>query len=159
LSEGVIQAKFERAKFSDRFWAYVADMFIINVPIRLLHLMIATFAIEVNLLNRVLFYYDLIIPIVAYFWYFAYYAYKNNGQTLGKRWYKIRIAKLDGSHPTLAHFIFRIIVKDGIAAIIASLSFGGYGYFIWLATYLLALTRERRALHDIIAKTQVIKDI
>lgn len=159
MIEEIIQAEVERAKFSDRFWAYVADMFIINVPIRLLHLMIATFAIEVNLLNRVLLYYDLIIPVVTYFWYFAFYAYKNNGQTMGKRWYKIRIVKLDGSHPTLAHFIFRIVVKDGIVAIIASLYFGVYGYFIWIATYLLALTRERRALHDIIAKTQVIKVI
>lgn len=158
MSEVVIQPGIERALFSDRAWAYIADTFVINVPIRLVHLLLVTFAVQIRVLSRVLFYYDLIVPVVVYLWYFSYYAYKNNGQTMGKRWYKIRIVKLDGSNPSLAHFVFRSIIKDGIAPVLAVLYFGLYGYAIWLVTYLLALTKERRALHDIIAQTQVIKD-
>jgi len=97
-----------------------------------------------------------IIPIGIYIWYFMYYAYKNKGQTLGKKWNKIRIVRLDGNNLSFGHFVIREGVKLGML-IVAPILFGYLGVLIWLSTYLLALTKNRRALHDIIAGTQVIK--
>lgn len=67
----------------------------------------------------------------------------------------MRIANLDGDNLSLGHFVIRDLVKNG-TVLIATI-FIGYYSMLWLATYLLALTKDRRALHDIIAKTQVIK--
>lgn len=53
---------------------------------------------------------------------------------------------------------YRFIVRELIARGLPIIGFYFYGYisYIWYFTYLLALTKERRALHDIIAGTQIV---
>lgn len=145
-----VQTVFERARFADRFFANIVDGVIVVTPLRLLLFALTTFlhSSYVPLLN-------LIIFLFVYLWYFSYFPYKNNGQTLGKKWLKMRIANLDGNNLSLGHFVARDIVKNG-TVFIATIFFGNYG-MLWLVTYLIALTKDRRALHDIIARTQVIK--
>ncbi len=149
LEGHIIQATAERAKFADRFFANSVDGIIVMTPLRLLFYITAAFLQPVysSLCNLTLY-------LLVFFWYFSYFPYKNNGQTLGKKWLKIRIANLEGDNLSLGHFVIREIVKNG-TVLIATL-FVGYYSLLWLLTYLLALTKNRRALHDIIAKTQVI---
>jgi len=140
----------ERAKFSDRFFANMVDGIIVNTPLRLMNLALAMVFKSVYF---PLFY--LLLELGVFIWYFSYFPYKHNGQTLGKKWLKIRITRLDGQNPTFGNFIFRDAIKNGMVVLI-SIFFGFWG-LLWVLTYLLALTKDRQALHDIIARTQVIK--
>lgn len=151
VEEHSIQTAFARAGFADRFFANMVDGIIFATPLRLTQLALAVLfhSTYVPLINLVLF-------LIVYFWYFSYFPYNNNGQTLGKRWLKIRIAKLDGSQLSLGHFVARDFAKNGVF-MVASV-FSGLLSLLWLLTYLLALAKDRRALHDIIARTQVIKE-
>jgi len=145
-----IQTVFERAKFSDRFFANIVDGVIVVTPLRLVHLGL-TVLLNTTYVPLLYFF----ILLLVYFWYFSYFPYKNNGQTLGKKWLKIRIADLDGNNMSLGHFVVRDLVKNGTATVLSI--FFGYAGMLWVLTYLLALTKDRRALHDIIARTQVVK--
>jgi uncharacterized RDD family membrane protein YckC len=145
-----IQTIFERAKFGDRFFASMVDGIIVVTPLRLVEF-ILTVLIQswyVSLIN-------VFIVLLVFFWYFSYFPYKNNGQTLGKKWLKIRIANLDGNSMSLGHFVVRDLVKNGILIVLQIIF--GYAGTLWALTYLLALTKDRKALHDIIARTQVLK--
>ena len=87
--------------------------------------------------------------------YFAGYAYKKGGQTFGKRWNKIKVADSNGDNLSITHFIVREFIARGIP-IVGVLLVGNWSN-LWILTYFLALTKDRRALHDIIAGTQVIR--
>lgn len=137
---------FARAQFADRFFAYIVDGIIVNTPLRLAS---AALAVLVPSIYAPLVVF--LLSLLVYFWYFAYFAFKNKGQTLGKKWLKIRIVQLNGEDLTLGRFVLRELARSG-----CTLFFGMYGLF-WLLTYLLALTKKRLALHDILVKTQVIK--
>ncbi len=151
IENGDIKLTLERAKFSDRFFASFVDGVIINTPIQLLGRTLVVLLAPIYIIL-----YSFLVPPIVYLWYFSYYAYKNNGQTLGKKWNKIRIVRLDGNNLSLGHFVVRELVKSG-GVIIAYVLLGKIGALCWLVTYLLALTKNKRALHDIIVGTQVIK--
>lgn len=141
----------DRASFSVRFWAFFMDIFMIYVPLRFFHLLVVTFSKAYQPISILLILTDLLLPLIVYWWYFSYYCYKHNGQTLGKKWNKIRVASLDGSYPSLKRLNARTLVQLGLPVILSP-----YG-LLWYITYFLALTKDKRALHDYVVKTQVIK--
>jgi len=142
----VVEAPIERAKFSDRFFAAFVDNIIIVVPYRLIGL----FGMAYHPLV-----FGLIIPLLLTLAYYAIFAQKNNGQTLGKKWNRIKVVDSNGNDLTMVHFLVRECIARGIIFVLI-LFIGMYSY-LWYLTFLFALSNERLALHDIIARTQVIK--
>ena len=141
-----IKAPYERAQFVYRFTAYFVD----GMVCRFLSKLITT------VLPQPYSKYDLILILIVYIGYFSYYPYKNSGQTLGKKWNRVRVVDLEGNNLPLWHLVIRELVRISIF-IIAFKIFGYWGILIGFSTYLFALTNDKRALHDIVARTQVIK--
>lgn len=138
--------QYERAKFSDRFFAAFVDNIIIMVPYRL----IGYFGMAISPLL-----FGFVIPFLLTLGYYAVFAQRNNGQTFGKKWNDIKVVDKNGNDLTMGHFLLREFIARGLIFVLA-LFVGMYGY-LWYFTFLLALSANRLALHDIIAGTQVIK--
>jgi uncharacterized RDD family membrane protein YckC len=96
-------------------------------------------------------------PIEIYQWYLV----TKTGQTLGKRWLKLKIVKMDGSAvdfmsgvvlrswPLLAFYaLSHLISVETVRTLVIDL--------VLLVDAVLVLGSERRALHDYIAGTRVI---
>ncbi len=147
----LVSVTVERAKFGDRFFAAFVDNIIIRIPLRI------AFVFLLPQWSNPYFglFFTVCVELIVVLAYFAVFAYSRKGQTWGKRWNKIKVVDLEGNDLTLGHFIVREFVARGIP-VAASIFFGLYAN-LWLLTYLFALTKDRRALHDIIAGTQVIK--
>lgn len=78
---------------------------------------------------------------------FVYYVFltKLYGQTFGKKWLGIQVVRVDGKPLTYWGVIYREIIMKFIGAIILLM-----GYIM------AAFRRDKRALHDLAAKTKVI---
>lgn len=74
------------------------------------------------------------------------------GQTIAKRWLKIRIVRGDGSHCSLLRIIFARIVP---IALLRAIPF--VGWIFGLADALLIFRNDYRCLHDHFADTIVVK--
>ncbi|HVJ46980.1 MAG TPA: RDD family protein [Luteolibacter sp.] len=77
---------------------------------------------------------------------------KTSGQTIGKKWQKIRIAKMDGSKPELSDLIWKRYVFFNFIALIPVV-----GSVLSLVNILLIFKKDRRCIHDLLAGTQVLK--
>jgi len=84
---------------------------------------------------------------LPYFLYYPLLQYWNNGQTLGKQMVKIRVVKIDNSHPGIGDFLIRWIFR-----IFEIYMFPGLGIIVML------LSDKRQRLGDIAAKTTVISE-
>lgn len=72
-----------------------------------------------------------------------------SGQTIGKRWRRIRVVRTDGSRASLGRIlVLRNLIPGGLSSLC-----GLFG----LVDALLIFGEERRCLHDILADTKVIK--
>jgi len=74
-----------------------------------------------------------------------------HGQTLGKRWVKIRIVRTDGSP---VGFVHAILLRSFVMQLIGAIPF--VGALVSLADPLLIFREDRRCIHDLIADTCVI---
>ena len=79
------------------------------------------------------------------------YLLTTTGQTLGKRWMKIKIVKLDGSPAGFVHAVLLRSVVNGIPRVIP-----GLGNIYSLVDALFIFRQDRRCIHDHIASTRVI---
>jgi uncharacterized RDD family membrane protein YckC len=82
------------------------------------------------------------------------YLLATRGQTLGKRWMKIRIVKLDGSNPG---FVGAVLLRGGVNGIISAIPYLGGLYALVDALFI--FRDDRRCVHDLIAGTRVISVI
>lgn len=115
------------------------------------------------------------ISVVIYILYFIIFQFLYKGQTLGKKLLKIRVVTKEEKQPSLGDFVVRGIIVEGILATFLSLiaivvlSKDNYlTIYTWLsmlsstfivASALMVLYRkDRRGLHDMMAKTIVIKE-
>ncbi len=135
----------ERAGFGDRFFAAFVDGIILNLTMRLVVLFLIPIVIKDQYYGNIL---SVSVTVLAVLIYYAILPSKRNGQTYGKKWNNIKVVDLDGNDLSMGHFVVREFVARVIPVLI--------GYW-WDLTYLLALTNEKRALHDIITRTQVVK--
>ncbi|MCM3734527.1 RDD family protein [Bacillus cytotoxicus] len=73
------------------------------------------------------------------------------GFTIGKRGLNIRIVRIDGQKITIWTTIKRYL----LSGIVYSITFG-IGYIV--SAFMVALRKDKRSIHDLIAGTQVIRD-
>lgn len=84
------------------------------------------------------------------FIYYTIIPWRLNGQTFGKRLFRIRTVKIDGTSMDLV----TIIVRELIGRLFIDYTTFGLGMFI---SYLVMISRpDKRSIHDIIAGTKVI---
>jgi uncharacterized RDD family membrane protein YckC len=88
-----------------------------------------------------------ILPLIAYQWYLV----STTGQTLAKKWLKIKIVKRDGSP---VNFVSAVILRQWVLGL-ANFA-GGFGSLVSLIDSLFIFSDDRRTLHDRIAGTKVI---
>ena len=87
------------------------------------------------------------VLMLPYFLYYPVLQYLNNGQTLGKQLLKIRVVKIDNSHPRLADFLLRWVFRLLETGLLA-----GFSILVMI------LNEKRQRLGDIVAKTTVISE-
>jgi uncharacterized RDD family membrane protein YckC len=79
------------------------------------------------------------------------YLLSTKGQTVGKRWMKIRIVKLDGSAPGFVHAVLLRIFVNALIGFVPYL-----GAIYSLVDTLFIFREDRRCIHDLIASTRVV---
>ena len=115
-----------------------------------------------------------LISIAISLLYYVLYVYKNDGQSIGKKMMKIRIQKKDKDKElTMNDLLFRTMIlqgtlvsiigfctilfldKDTYLATNSLLNLIQYSILI-ISFFLIAFTKERQGLHDMVAKTEVV---
>ncbi|WP_437298451.1 RDD family protein [Sorangium sp. So ce426] len=91
------------------------------------------------------------LPLVIYQWYLI----ATRGQTLGKKWTKIKIIKTDGSR---VDFVSGVIVRNWVLALFGLVPAVGQALstIVNLVDALMIFSDDRRCLHDRIAGTKVV---
>jgi len=87
------------------------------------------------------------VLMLPYFLYYPLLQYWNNGQTLGKQLMKIRVVKIDNSHPEIGDFLIRWILR-----------FFEIYFIPGLGIIVMLFNDKRQRLGDIAAKTTVISE-
>ncbi|MNH74713.1 RDD family protein [compost metagenome] len=132
----------EPAGFWIRFGASLLDGLIIGLPLTIISVLI-TGSWETDrqyLSDTLLALYTLLTPI---FW---------NGYTIGKRICGIRIVRFDdGEPPGLGTMLLRNVVAGLVYA-------ATFGIAIIVSAIMVGSREDKRALHDFIASTKVIRD-
>lgn len=115
------------------------------------------------------------VTIVVYLAYFATYAYNNNGQTIGKKLFKIRIVPTDDNELSHINFVGRALLINGIVfscincIFLLFISSKQYLYTVGLVniiesiiiitSFLMVIIRsDKRGIHDLLFKTKVISE-
>ncbi|QOY34915.1 RDD family protein [Anaerobacillus isosaccharinicus] len=88
---------------------------------------------------------DILISFLLIFVYYVWFQSKNHGQTFGKKITGIRVTTIDGEPVTIGKMFLREIIGKAIST------------FILFIGYLMAAGKAKRALHDYLAKTIVIR--
>ncbi len=86
------------------------------------------------------------VLMLPYFLYYPLLQYWHNGQTLGKQVMKIRVVKIDNSHPSIGDFLIRWILR------VFELNIIPLGIIVML------LNDKKQRLGDIAAKTTVVSE-
>ena len=104
------------------------------------------------------------------------FAFLNNGQTLGKKIFKIKVVNKDGKKPGIWNMILRSIwlygIFTGIINVIGlylfnvkvfnytstSVNYIYYGFII-ICFFMVMYRKDGKGLHDIIGKTSVIGEV
>lgn len=115
-----------------------------------------------------------LVSIAISLLYYVLYVYKNDGQSIGKKMMKIKIQKKDKDKElTMNDLLFRTMIlqgtlvsiigfctilfldKDTYLATNSFLNLIQYSILI-ISFFLIAFTKERQGLHDMVAKTEVV---
>lgn len=115
-----------------------------------------------------------LVSIAISLLYYVLYVYKNDGQSIGKKMMKIKIQKKDKDKElTMNDLLFRTMIlqgtlvsiigfctilfldKDTYLATNSLLNLIQYSILI-ISFFLIAFTKERQGLHDMVAKTEVV---
>lgn len=79
------------------------------------------------------------------------YLLSTQGQTLGKRWMKIRIVRLDGSP---AGFVHAFLLRSVVSGLPRLIPLAGNAFSLIDALFI--FRQDRRCIHDLIASTRVV---
>jgi uncharacterized RDD family membrane protein YckC len=80
------------------------------------------------------------------------YLIATTGQSIGKRWFKIKIVKLDGSQ---VNFVTGVLVRQWLITLLQYIP--GIGSVTSLIDVLFIFRADRRCIHDFLAGTKVIQ--
>jgi uncharacterized RDD family membrane protein YckC len=135
-----------RANFGQRLGAFIIDMLISNVASGILGaiagVILAVTAVNEDLIGWI----GALIGLIVAWIYFITVPTMTKGQTLGKKLLKIRVQHIDGIRLSQWRFFIREFVGKTIS------------FIILLIGFFMALGKEKRALHDYLAKTIVVND-
>lgn len=135
------------ATINQRFAAHFVDVIVFVLPsfaVAMWLLPSAQHAAEFFLTSVAL---AAIVPAVLQWFLIA-----NYGQTVGKRVFKTKIVRVDGSHPGFVH---GVVLRSWLGCLPALVPIVGYAYVIVDSLYV--FRRDRRTLRDRIAGTRVIR--
>jgi uncharacterized RDD family membrane protein YckC len=82
---------------------------------------------------------------------FQAYLVTTTGQSIAKRWFKIKIVKLDGSPVS---FVSGVLLRSWLIMVLQQIP--GFNLFAGLLDPLFIFRQDRRCIHDLIAGTKVI---
>lgn len=129
----------QNAGFWIRLGALLLDGLIVGIPGSLIANMIVDGQRAVENMNSFfMLLYQVIVPAV---W---------MGFTIGKRICGIRVQKLDGSFPGIGTMLMRYVVSGLVYAITL-------GIGVIVSAFMVGLREDKRAIHDFIAGTEVVK--
>ena len=131
-----------------RFWALVLDTLAFVAPVALAALLLpirgkaAVLAPVIGAMG--------VLCVAGYQLYLC----ARSGQSIGKRWMKIRVLREDGTEASLFHILLlRNFIPGLLGALLGLLA---PGVFLFVDA-LFILRADRRCLHDLIAGTKVVK--
>ncbi|HTG69273.1 MAG TPA: RDD family protein [Candidatus Udaeobacter sp.] len=127
------------AGFWIRLGASLLDGLIVGIPLFLISWLISGgFEGREFFTDVISFLYSLLLPV---FW---------NGYTIGKRICSIQIRKLDGSSPGIGTMLLRNVVGGLVYAVTL-------GIAAIVSAFMVGLREDKRAIHDFIAGTEVVR--
>jgi uncharacterized RDD family membrane protein YckC len=155
-----VDIEFEVAEFYKRLFAYLTDFFLIIIYLlSMLYLLFGGFKIGNSGVGFVLI--VLMLPMLFYtlfseLWF--------NGQTLGKKIFKIKVASLDGGEPSLEQYILRWFMRFyewGFLIFFLFWENPSIGFLILFlgsitSIIIILTTRKNQRLGDVVAGTVVI---
>jgi len=120
-------------------------------------------------------YIDNLIGLVVYIAYFVIFQYLNKGQTLGKKLLKLKIVSTNGQELRPSSIVIRALIVNSIFRMIillASINFIEKDAYMIINTmisnleliivvviaFMILFRKDKQGLHDMITKTQVIKE-
>ena len=156
-----IDIEFEIAAFHKRLLAYLVDfVLLILYMFSMLYLLYGGFRVGEGSYGFVMI--VLVIPMLFYtmmseLW--------MNGQTIGKKIFKIKVVSLDGGEPTLGQYMLRWFMRFYEWAFIIFFLFWGNGVWgiLWLimggitSIIIIAISPKSQRLGDIVAGTVVVE--
>lgn len=121
--------------------------------------------------EQIIFY---VITVVCIIGYFVIWPYYHKGQTIGKRKFKLRIVKDNDKNATINDLLIRNIIINGLGLLLIQLLIvfilPSESYYTILSTlsfiqmviviisvFMIIKRKDKRGIHDIIAKTKVIE--
>ena len=158
-----IDIEFEIAAFHKRLLAYCIDFILLVLyMLSMLYLLYGGFSVGEGSYGFVLI--VLVIPMLSYtmlseLW--------MNGQTLGKKVFKIKVVSLDGGEPTLGQYLLRWFMRFYEWAFIIFFLFWGNGIWgvLWLiiggltSIIIISVSPKSQRLGDIVAGTVVVETV
>lgn len=148
------------AKFRHRFAAYLVDLLVVFIlvaivlstsAINIITLIQNPFSqIRINIYLLLQFFLLSLIIALVLFSYYTLIPYRLNGQTIGKRMFRIRTVNADGTAMTF----MTIFVREIIGRLFINLS--TFGLAIAVSALVAAYRKDHRTIHDVIANTIVI---
>lgn len=158
-----IDITFETAAFHKRLLAYLIDFFLLLLyMLSILYLLYGGFKVGEGGYGLVLI--ILVIPMLSYsmlseLW--------MNGQTIGKKIFKIKVVSLDGGEPTMGQYLLRWFMRFYEWAFIIFFLFWGNGIWgiLWLiiggitSIIIISVSYKSQRLGDIVAGTVVVETV
>lgn len=153
-------AMLKPAKMRHRIAAYLVDIVIITIivaiilslsAINIITLVQNPFgSVRVNIVLLIQFFMLSLVVALVLFSYYTLVPLRLNGQTIGKRMFRIRTVNIDGTSITF----MTIFVREIVGRMFINYATFGFGAIISLIVTL--YRKDRRAIHDVIANTIVI---
>ena len=148
------------AKMRHRIAAHIVDFTIITVVVAIIFSLSAINiitlvqnpfgSVRVNIVLLIQFFMLSLVVALVLFSYYTLVPLRLNGQTIGKRMFRIRVVNLDGTSMTF----MTIFVREVVGRMFINYATFGFGAII---SFIVSLYRkDRRSIHDVISNTIVI---
>jgi uncharacterized RDD family membrane protein YckC len=156
-----IDIEFEVAEFHKRLFAYLIDFTLLTLyMISMFYIFIGSFHLRFGEASLGFMFLAIFIPMVFYTFLTELWM---NGQTIGKKIFKIKVVSLDGGEPMLSQFLLRWFLRFyEWGSILFILFWGnGSGFLILIlgsltSIIIISVTKRNHRLGDLVAGTVVV---
>ncbi len=155
-----IDIEFDAAPIHKRLFAYLIDFSLLFIYlISMLYFLLGTMELTDNssgFITLIILLPMLLYTLVSELW--------MNGQTIGKKIFRIKVISLDGHEPTFGQYLLRWFLRFYEWGFVVFAFFWGgfsFGFIIWLSggilsIFIIALNKNNQRLGDIVAQTTVV---